>query len=134
MTDSRKLEWDGLEGAVLFSRRDVLTGAIAISASFAAGPASGLVATPSQPATTSRQGITKEALAQLFRNPPQEFAPIDNWWWEGGKVDREKLVLQLKDLKDKGIGGTWFYVRWVYGESLSSIPHYWTEQWWDLTR
>ena len=131
MADSLKPGPDASIPEVRVTRRDVMTGAMAISisftapAAFAANPASHKAGA----AAPSAQG-----LAELFRNPPQEFAPIDNWWWEAGQVDKEKMVWQLKDLKEKGIGGTWFYVRWVYGESLSSIPHYWTDEWWDFTR
>ena len=41
---------------------------------------------------------------------------------------------QLEDLKAKGVSGTWYYPRFVYGEPLSSDPQYWTEGWWDFTK
>jgi glycosyl hydrolase family 106( putative alpha-L-rhamnosidase) len=73
-------------------------------------------------------------LADAFADPPAEYGPIDGWWWEAGQLDREKLRWQLEELKDKGISGTWFYARYLYGEPLGSQPGYMTEGWWDFTR
>lgn len=74
------------------------------------------------------------ALARTFRDPPPEYGPIDGWWWEAGRLDKEKMRWQLEELKDKGISGTWFYARYVHGEPLGSDPAYFTDEWWDFTR
>ena len=79
-------------------------------------------------------GLNMEELAGSFRNPPADYGPIDGWWWEAGRLDRDKLRWQLEELKDKGISGTWFYARYLYGEPLGSDPAYMTEGWWDFTR
>ncbi|MBC8229966.1 hypothetical protein H8E77_10515, partial [bacterium] len=63
-----------------------------------------------------------------------EYGPIDCWWWEAGHLDKERMRWQLEDMKEKGVAGTWYYPRFVYGQPLSSDPHYWTEEWWDFTK
>jgi hypothetical protein len=76
----------------------------------------------------------RDELARLFVDPPAEYGPIDGWWWEAGRLDREKMRWQLEELKDKGIAGTWFYARYLYGEPLGSDPAYFSDGWWDYTR
>jgi alpha-L-rhamnosidase/Glycosyl hydrolases family 2, sugar binding domain len=77
---------------------------------------------------------TRAALARQFRDPPPEYGPIDGWWWEAGRLDRDKLRWQLEELRDKGISGTWFYARFLYGEPLGSQPPYFSDEWWEFTR
>ena len=77
---------------------------------------------------------TLDELARLFADPPAEYGPIDEWWWEGGRLDKDKLRWQLEEFKDKGIAGSWFYCRYLYGEPLGSDPAYFTNQWWEFTR
>lgn len=76
----------------------------------------------------------REVLAQMFQDPPTEYGPIDGYWWEGGRLDKDRLRWQLEELKDKGIAGTWFYARFLGGEPLGSDPGYFTDEWWEFTR
>lgn len=73
-------------------------------------------------------------LAREFANPSAEYGPIDGWWWEAGRLDRERMRWQLEELKDKGVAGTWFYARYLYDEPLASDPRYFTDEWWEFTR
>ena len=79
------------------------------------------------------ESIGREMLARGFANPPTEYGPIDGWWWEAGELDREKLRWQIEEFKDKGIVGTWFYARYLYGEPLGSQPGYMSPGWWEFT-
>ena len=87
-----------------------------------------------KPKESSAQSTSRETLLHQFRNPPSDYGPIDCWWWEAGHLDREKMRWQLEEMKEKGVAGTWFYPRFVYGQPLSSDPPYWTEEWWDFTK
>ena len=78
--------------------------------------------------------LSKEALARRFRRPAREYGPIDCWWWEAGRLDKERMRWQLEEMNEKGIAGTWFYPRFTLGEPLASDPPYWTEEWWDFVR
>src|SRR5580704_17994784 len=124
---------DSNEPPNLPTRREVLVAGLAGSVVVAAGyPVFALSGSPNQ---TAGAGITsRDALIKIFKAPPLEYATIDNWWWEAGRLERGKITWQLQELKDKGSAGTWFYPRWVHGESLTSDPPYWTEKWWDLMR
>ena len=73
-------------------------------------------------------------LARAFQDPPVEYGPIDGYWWEGGRLDKDRLRWQLEELKDKGIAGTWFYARFLGGEPLGSDPAYFSDEWWEFTR
>jgi alpha-L-rhamnosidase/Glycosyl hydrolases family 2, sugar binding domain len=127
MTDSTKLQGKSILQLDLLTRREVVAGGLAIGIAAAVDP---VFAVDDSPDATP----SKEALARIFKDPPREYAPIDNWWWEAGHLDNKKITWQLQEFKDKGSAGTWFYPRWVYGESLSSDPPYWSQQWWDFTR
>ena len=114
------------------TRREVLKATAAVGVALTAPPGLGARDGAAEPAAA----ITRESLVELFRKPPSEYAPIDNWWWEAAHLEKEKLSLQLSEMKARGIGGSWFYPRWVYGEErgLSSDPPYWSDEWWKLTR
>jgi len=81
-----------------------------------------------------KKTLSKEQLLSQFRNPPTEYGPIDCWWWEAGHLDKKRMRWQLEEMKEKGVSGTWYYPRFVFGQPLSSEPHYWTEGWWEFTR
>lgn len=76
----------------------------------------------------------REALLEQFRNPPFDYGPIDCWWWEAGRLDKEKIRWQLEEMKEKGVAGTWYYPRFVYDQPLRSDPRYWSDEWWEFTR
>lgn len=76
----------------------------------------------------------RDVLAQRFQDPPLEYGPIDGYWWEGGRLDKDRLRWQLEELKDKGISGTWFYARFLADEPLGSDPGYFSDEWWEITR
>ena len=82
----------------------------------------------------SAPGRWKRAAAATFADPPAEYGPIDGWWWEAGRLDRDRMRWQLEELKDKGIAGSWFYARYVYDEPLASDPCYFSDKWWEFTR
>ena len=77
--------------------------------------------------------FSRKALLHKFRDPASKYGPIDCWWWEAAHLSKEKITLQLEELKAKGLAGTWFYPRFVRGEPLQSDPPYWTERWWEFT-
>src|SRR5918998_1795921 len=76
----------------------------------------------------------REALAREFLDPSSEYGPIDGWWWEAGRLDRERLTWQLEELKAKGVAGTWFYPRYIHGEPLGCDPPYFSDEWWEFVR
>ena len=133
MTDREKQVPEIREASDLVTRRDVLAGAAAIGIGVLVAPAAAMDGTALEGAP-STGAVTRTTLARAFLQPPIQYAPVDNWWWEAGHLERGKLALQLQEMKDRGIGGSWFYVRWLYGESLSSDPPYWSKEWWEFTR
>ncbi len=78
--------------------------------------------------------ISREMMLREFANPPSDYAPLDCWWWEAGRLDRKQMTWQLEELKAKGISGTWYYPRFSFGEPLCSDPPYWSEEWWEFTK
>jgi len=77
---------------------------------------------------------SRETMLRNFRDPPAEYRPIDCWWWDAGHLSEERIRWQLEELKAKGVGGTWYYPRFVRGQPLSCVPHYWTDEWWGFTK
>jgi alpha-L-rhamnosidase/Glycosyl hydrolases family 2, sugar binding domain len=78
--------------------------------------------------------VSRDWLRREFSEPASEYGPIDGWWWEAGRLDRERMSWQLREFKDKGIAGTWFYARYLYDEPLASEPRYFSDDWWEFTR
>lgn len=72
--------------------------------------------------------------ASQFAAPPNEYRPIDCWWWEGGILTEERLREQITDMYAKGVGGTWLYPRFGASQPQSSEPGFWTEGWWEFVR
>ena len=47
----------------------------------------------------------KVALETNFRNPPMDCRPHTYWWWPGSAVTAEEITWELKQMKEKGLGG-----------------------------
>ena len=73
-------------------------------------------------------------LLQLFREPSLDYSDFVTWFWETGELDKERLTWQLEELKKKGVGGTWYYPRYLDGERYGTEPAYFTEEWWEFFR
>jgi len=80
------------------------------------------------------QYIQKKDIKRLFKNPPNKYGPIALYWWEYGKIEKEKLFFQLKELKEKGIGGLVLFNQYFSGDKGSSIPPYFSKKWWEFVR
>ena len=75
---------------------------------------------------------TDTELAQLFAEPPLEYSDFLTYFWECGKLSKEQLTWQLEKLKEQGVGGTWYYPRYVRGEPYGVSPPYWSDGWWEI--
>jgi hypothetical protein len=73
-------------------------------------------------------------LRQLFRQPPLDYSDFVTWFWETGELDKERITWQLEELKKKGVGGTWYYPRYLDGERYGTQPTYFSEEWWEFFR
>lgn len=69
-----------------------------------------------------------------FASPPNEFRPVDCWWWDNGKLTEERLRWQLDEMHAKGVGGTWLYPKYGAAQPQSSEPGFWTPGWWEFVR
>ena len=74
------------------------------------------------------------SLLQLFHQPPLDYSDFVTWFWETGELDKERLTWQLEELKKKGVGGTWYYPRYLDGERYGTQPAYFSEEWWEFFR
>ena len=84
---------------------------------------------------SSQKSYSLFELLQQFSNPCSEYGPIDCWWWDAAKLEKEKITLQLEEFKAKGISATWYYPRFFYeNQPLNSQPPYFSKQWWDVNR
>ena len=77
---------------------------------------------------------SSSTLLQLFREPSLDYSDFVTWFWETGELDKERLTWQLEELKKKGVGGTWYYPRYLDGERYGTDPAYFTEEWWEFFR
>jgi hypothetical protein len=74
---------------------------------------------------------SRDELVQLFAEPPPEYSDFMTYFWESGKLTKEQLTWQLEQIKAKGVGGTWYYPRYVRGEPHAQPP-YWSDAWWEF--
>ena len=63
-----------------------------------------------------KKSPSTDELAQLFAEPPLEYSDFMTYFWESGKLSKKQLTWQLEQIKAKGVGGTWYYPRYVRGE------------------
>ena len=75
-----------------------------------------------------------DSLRQLFLQPPLDYSDFVTWFWETGELDKERITWQLEELKKKGVGGTWYYPRYLNGERYGTDPAYFSEEWWEFFR
>ena len=75
---------------------------------------------------------SRDDLVELFTHPPLEYSDFLTYFWECGKLTKEQLTWQLEQLREKGVGGTWYYPRYVRGEPYGANPPYWSEGWWEM--
>jgi hypothetical protein len=61
----------------------------------------------------------------LFRNPPTAYRLVPFWFWNGD-MDPEKIVQQIREMAEKGIGGFFIHAR----QGLA-IP-YLSDRWFEL--
>ena len=75
---------------------------------------------------------SRAELARLFADPPLEYSDFMTYFWESGKLSKEQLTWQLEQIREKGVGGSWYYPRYVRGEPYGPHPAYWTDGWWEF--
>ena len=73
-----------------------------------------------------------EDLRKNFPNPPIKYGPLPHYWWEYGKLEKDKLLYHLKELKEKGCAGFAVFNQFFPGDKGSTVPAYFTEKWWDI--
>jgi hypothetical protein len=77
--------------------------------------------------------LSRAEMLSLFREPPRDFAPIPFHFWNGEKVDRERLGWQLEQLCTQGIKGT--IVSYMHRPDITldpGDPEVFSEEWWEL--
>ena len=62
------------------------------------------------------------------QNPGPLFRPVPLWWWDGDRLQIERLRWQLDQVHAKGVD----QVCLIYLSPLRSRPPYFTEDWWEL--
>ena len=76
-----------------------------------------------------KQTMSRGELAQLVAAPPLEYSDFMTYFWESGQLSKEQLSWQLERVKEKGVGGTWSYPRYVRGEPYGPHPPDWSDGW-----
>jgi alpha-L-rhamnosidase len=77
--------------------------------------------------------LARARLLEAFSQPPNEFAPISFYFWNGEKLTRERLSWQLEQLRAQGILGTIIsYIHRPDGTIDPGDPPVFSEDWWAL--
>ncbi len=82
--------------------------------------------------------MMKSTLHDRFVSPPPGYGEVSFYWWQGDRLDRERIRWQLDQLKDASIAG--LQVNYAhsdeggasYGLTYASDPPLFSEAWWDL--
>ena len=70
-----------------------------------------------------------------FSQPKPEFSPVPIWWWSGERVEKERLLWQLRQLASAGVYNVVIMNLAPSGPLYGSIgddPPYMSEAWWEL--
>jgi hypothetical protein len=70
---------------------------------------------------------SNDNLKQNFINPPAEYSMAPFWSWNG-TLEKDRLLWQLKQMKEKGIDGAFMHAR--AGINKGETP-YFSKGWWD---
>ena len=65
--------------------------------------------------------MSRQELTGMFADPPLEYSDFMTYFWESGKLTKEQITWQLEAIQKKGVGGTWFYPRYVRGEPIGPM-------------
>ncbi len=69
-------------------------------------------------------------LGRKAQNPDTVFRPVPLWWWDGERLNVEKLRWQLDQLHEQGVDQACV----IYRAPLRGQPVYFTEEWWEIYR
>ncbi len=76
----------------------------------------------------------KDALTELFRNPPKIFSPVPIWWWSGEPLNKERLRWQMERLAEAGVFNVLVLNLAPNGPLFGSAPDdppFLSDAWWD---
>ena len=68
-----------------------------------------------------------------FTSPPPGYGEVPYWWWTGGNLDPDRMIVQLKELKKKGISGV--QVNYSHYDTAGWMteqdkPEIFSDEWW----
>ncbi|WP_309620613.1 hypothetical protein [Salinibacterium sp.] len=82
-----------------------------------------------------RNPTTLADARKFLENPAPASSPTPCFWWTGADLDRDRLDWQLRQLAEKGIGGTIVgYSHLPQGDLDHQHPAPFSPEWWDLFR
>lgn len=71
-----------------------------------------------------------EAVLSDVADPGDEYGPVPLWWWDGDKLDEERMTEQLEAVADGGVSAVCFIQKHPTGRDGDS-QKYFTDEWWD---
>lgn len=77
-------------------------------------------------------------LEENFERPPKGYGEVPFYWWVGDTLTRDRIEWHLDMLKNKGISSLQINYAHddkggiTYGQTLSSKPALFSEEWWEL--
>ena len=72
-----------------------------------------------------------DQLREEFRSPPaDEFGNVPFWWWDGDRLDEDRITDQLETLSDRGVEAVCFEQKYPHGSPEGPDAPYFSEEWW----
>ncbi len=83
-------------------------------------------------ACATKAKTSAEDLFKIFMNPPADAKPFYRWWWNGNRVTKEGVQLELEQMKNAGAGGVEINPVALHDavENPSAEPLEWLSQEW----
>ncbi len=69
---------------------------------------------------------------ESFQSPGREYSLVPLWWWDGDRLDKERLTWQLEELKRGGILSVCFIAKYPDGPPMGAQVPYFSPGWWDF--
>lgn len=72
-------------------------------------------------------------LIQSLKDTSRRYAPVPFYWWNGDRLEKKRLLYQLDQLAQKGVGGV--NINYIHKPDFSQEtgdPPLFSEEWWEL--
>ena len=76
-----------------------------------------------------------DSIRDGFKTPPTGYGEVPFWWWNGERLDKERIKYELDQLAAAGVSGTqinYSHLRSGGWRTAKADPEVFSDEWWDV--